>query len=260
MNAPAPFLSPAEAAKRLGVTIKALRLYERHGLVAPLRTAAGWRTYGPEQTARLHQILALKRMGLPLAKIGELLNGRAGTLASVLALQEQVLTGEEARVKHALQLVRAARSRLGNGETLSIDDLATLTRQTTMSTKPSHSELKSLFDPHIAKHFSEDDLAILGRRKHDPAATQQRWDALIAEAKALVAKSEDPTSPASRDLAKRWAALVEEFSGGIEGFKQRAHAVWQDAMADPEGAGKLPLYPEIFEFVSKAGAAAKERH
>ncbi len=41
-----PFLNPSEAAARLGVTVKALRLYEQRGLLAPSRNAAGWRSYG----------------------------------------------------------------------------------------------------------------------------------------------------------------------------------------------------------------------
>jgi DNA-binding transcriptional MerR regulator len=66
-------LSPSETARRFGVSVKALRLYEQRGLLTPLRTEAGWRTYGPDQIARLHQILALKRLGLPLARIAALL-------------------------------------------------------------------------------------------------------------------------------------------------------------------------------------------
>ena len=84
-------LSPAEAARRLGVTQKALRLYESRGLVAPVRSATGWRTYGPAEMARLHQVLALKGLGLPLARIAELMQGRLGTLARVLELQERTL-------------------------------------------------------------------------------------------------------------------------------------------------------------------------
>ena len=73
-------LSPAETAKRFGISIKALRLYEQHGLLQPLRTANGstgaaWRAYGLDQIARLHQILALKRLGLSLGQMGELLAG-----------------------------------------------------------------------------------------------------------------------------------------------------------------------------------------
>ncbi|MCZ0736247.1 MerR family transcriptional regulator [Phreatobacter sp. AB_2022a] len=60
------FSAPAEAARRLGVSAKALRIYERHGLVAPGRTAAGWRSYGPDDMARLAEIAALRALGLSL--------------------------------------------------------------------------------------------------------------------------------------------------------------------------------------------------
>ena len=106
-------LSPAEAASRLGVTQKALRIYEARGLVAPLRSVTGWRTYGPAEMARLHQVLALKGLGLPLAQIAKLLRGPLGSLAQVLELQEQTLSRESARVGRALDLFarRAASSK-----------------------------------------------------------------------------------------------------------------------------------------------------
>lgn len=250
-------LSPAEAARRLGVTIKALRLYERHGLVKPQRTGADWRVYGPEQMARLHQVLALKRMGLSLGRIAELLAGKAASLGSVLALQEQVLSGESARVAHALALVRAARARLSKGESLSIDDLTTLTKETTMTAKASGEELRTLMQPHIAKHFSPDELTELKSHAYDPAATQSEWDGLIANARAMVARGENPASPAAQDLARRWSAMVARFTQGIPKFETKAKAVWDDAMADSNAAGKLPIHPEIFAFVNQAHAAAK---
>ena len=46
MNGQARFFIPAETARRLNVSTKALRLYERLSLVEPLRTRTGWRTYG----------------------------------------------------------------------------------------------------------------------------------------------------------------------------------------------------------------------
>ena len=51
------YLRSAEAARRFGVSGKTLRLYEAHGLLRAERTLAGWRVYGPEQIARLHQII-----------------------------------------------------------------------------------------------------------------------------------------------------------------------------------------------------------
>ncbi|MGH6877417.1 MAG: MerR family transcriptional regulator, partial [Rhizomicrobium sp.] len=116
-------LNPAELARRMGVTPKALRLYEAHGLLAPLRTRSGWRIYGAREIATLHHVLALKRLGLPLARIAELLSRRPVALDRLLATQEKVLAREQTRVDRALRLVRDARRKLAAGDALSIDDL-----------------------------------------------------------------------------------------------------------------------------------------
>ena len=251
-------LSPAEAASRLGVSAKALRLYERHGLVEPLRSAANWRTYGPEQIARLHQVLALKRLGLPLSRIAELLSGRLASPDALLELQEQTLARESGRVAHALSLVRTARAKLAQGETLSIDDLTTLTMETTMTTKATPEEMKAIFDPISAKYFTPEESQALTQRKFNQEAATHSWDSLIAEAKALMAKG-DPGSPEALDLARRWQALVDQFTGGDPAVAAKVRAVWNDAMADPKAAPKLPLNPQIFEFVGKAMTKLKEQ-
>ena len=256
---PVRHLSPVETARRLGVTVKALRLYEVKGLVRPHRTANGWRAYGPDAMARLHQVLALKRLGLPLARIAELLKGDAVPLSATLELQERALAGEQLRLARALQLVRAARARLGSGETLSIDDIATLTRETTMTEPLSDHEAKALFDPLGEKHFTADELEALKARNFgvdEQTQATNAWAVLTEECKALMAKG-DPTSPAAMDLARRWHAQVSKFTQGDPALAQKAAAVWKDAMADPDAAPRLPLTPDMFAFIGKASAAAK---
>lgn len=246
------YLSPAQTARLLGVSIKALRLYESKGLVTPLRTSADWRTYGPGQIARLHQIVALKRLGLKLSKIGDLLSGRDnGALDAVLDLQERVLMRENTRVNRALEIVRAARAKLAGGQSLTIDDLATLTKETTMTRKASDEEMKAIFDPLAEKYFSAEERAALAQRSFDQAEASNKWDALIAEANALMAKG-DPYSSAARDLARRWRAQLRLFTEGDQKVSGKVMAMWRDAMADPKAAPRLPLNPEIFAFVQKA--------
>jgi len=253
----ARYLSPAEAAKRLGVTPKALRLYEARGLVKPVRSAADWRAYGPEQMARLHQILALKRLGLSLARIAELLKPNGLKLENVLAMQEQVLSGETARVAHALALVRKARAKLASGEVLSIDDLTTLTKETTMTNKATPEEMKAIFDPISAKYFTPEESRALSGRKFDQKEVSARWERVIEDAKVAMAKG-DPASPAALDVARRWKKLVDEFTRGDAAVAGKVRAIWNDAMADPKAAPKLPLTPEIFAFVGKSMAKLKE--
>ena len=86
------FLSPTEAARALGTSPKALRLYEARGFLSPARTEAGWRVYGPEALARAREILALRRLGFSLAQIERLLAADPTGLAAALAEQEAKLS------------------------------------------------------------------------------------------------------------------------------------------------------------------------
>jgi predicted enzyme related to lactoylglutathione lyase len=133
VNQPPRFFSPAETARRLKVSTKALRLYEVLGLVNPVRTSTGWRTYGPDQMVRLHQVLALKYLGLPLKRVGELLGDQLADLDAVLLLQEAAFRARMADDTRRLELLVAVRGRLAHGETLSVDDLINLTRETVMT-------------------------------------------------------------------------------------------------------------------------------
>ena len=107
MNRDTQYRSAAGTAALLGVTTKALRVYERHGLVTPVRSGAGYRAYGPTQMRRLHQVLALKSLGLSLARIGNCLDGLGDDLGPILEAEHgwrRVLANEMARSLNRLQL------------------------------------------------------------------------------------------------------------------------------------------------------------
>jgi DNA-binding transcriptional MerR regulator len=108
----AGYLSPTEAARRLGISTKALRLYERHGLIAPLRTAAGWRTYGPGEMVRAGEIANLRRLGLSLSAIGAALAGDGTGLAPVLAAHQAALESRIRDLAKTVQHVRTLRRNL----------------------------------------------------------------------------------------------------------------------------------------------------
>jgi DNA-binding transcriptional MerR regulator len=56
----APRYRIGEAARLVGVSASALRLWERQGLVRPERSASGYRTYGDEDVARLRQVQSMR--------------------------------------------------------------------------------------------------------------------------------------------------------------------------------------------------------
>lgn len=128
MNHSAPFLGPSEAARQLGVSTKALRLYERRGLVVPVRTAAGWRTYGPAEMARAAEIASLRRLGLSLAQVARVLNGDPESLEPALAAHQAALEGQARRLADAIEKLRRLRADLAPGHVPNAGERARLVR------------------------------------------------------------------------------------------------------------------------------------
>lgn len=119
-------LSPAETARLLGVSSKALRLYEERGFVRPTRDAAGWRHYGPDQIARLKQVVAFRALGLSLMQIGGVLDGAGEALATALAQHQGQLERQMAEMHGAIEHVRRWRQELEGGH---MPDVAALAGQ-----------------------------------------------------------------------------------------------------------------------------------
>ena len=126
MSSSAQFLNPSEAAKLLGVSAKALRLYEQRGLVIPVRTAAGWRAYGPEQMARASEIAALRALGLSLGQVARVLNGDAQGLEAALAAHQATLEVRVRQLADTVEKVRRLRWDLARGEAPAARKLARL--------------------------------------------------------------------------------------------------------------------------------------
>ena len=126
MRSSVRFLNPAEAARRLGVSAKALRLYEQRGLVAPQRTAAGWRAYGPDEMARAGEIVALRALGLSLVQIAQVLGGEAQVLETALAAHQAALERQGRQLAGVVEKIRELRAGLARGRTPDAGDLARL--------------------------------------------------------------------------------------------------------------------------------------
>jgi DNA-binding transcriptional MerR regulator len=74
-----------EFARRSGLSLKALRLYDARGLLEPVRVhpGTGYRYYALDQLERAHTISLLRRLEMPLATIGEVLATGAGQAAAI---------------------------------------------------------------------------------------------------------------------------------------------------------------------------------
>jgi MerR family transcriptional regulator, redox-sensitive transcriptional activator SoxR len=71
-------LTIGDLSNRSGLAVSAIRFYETHGIVRPLRNQGGHRRYGKADLRRLSFTLIAQRLGFPLAEI-------AGHLAALPA-------------------------------------------------------------------------------------------------------------------------------------------------------------------------------
>ena len=120
------FLNASEAAKRLGISAKALRLYEQRGLLAPPRSEAGWRAYGPDHMKRAADIAGLRALGFSLAQVARLLDGDPRGLEPALAAHQATLEARLQEIRHTAEKVHELRSDLARGKAPTAGILAKL--------------------------------------------------------------------------------------------------------------------------------------
>jgi DNA-binding transcriptional MerR regulator len=107
----------SEFAKLAGVTVRTLHHYDRLGLLRPHgRTEAGYRLYGRRELERLQQIVTLKFIGLPLDRIGELLERGPRDLGTRLRFQREALEERRRQAELAVRAIVEAERVVAAGE------------------------------------------------------------------------------------------------------------------------------------------------
>jgi DNA-binding transcriptional MerR regulator len=113
-----------ELADRVGVTTKAIRFYERIGLLPdPARTASGYRSYEEVDAERLIFVKTAQRLGLSLDEIKEIIAFRdrgeqpCGYVAEVLQRQVTDLDARIAEMGALRDELRRLQSRAAKGVT-----------------------------------------------------------------------------------------------------------------------------------------------
>lgn len=94
----------------VGITKKNIRFYETQQLLSPRRNAEnGYRDYTEADVADLQRIKLLRKLGVPIGEIQQLLQGRH-TLAACLQRHLHTLKKEEQSLKNAILLCQELQS------------------------------------------------------------------------------------------------------------------------------------------------------
>ena len=247
-----PRFKIGQVARRAGVTVRTLHHYDQIGLVSPAgRSAAGYRLYGPEDLERLARVILFRRLGFSLAEIGEQLAEEESTDSSP-AMPLPALLREHAR---------RLRRRISEEEQLAAR-LESIADHLGRSAQPTAEDLMTTLEKikMHEKYFTPEQMDTLARRREELGtekieATQQAWPGLIADVRAAMAAGKPASDPEVRELARRWSALVAEFTGGDPQMSQSLRTLYKQ---EPEYGAQWGLDAELFAYVRQAQEAAGE--
>lgn len=96
-------MSIGELARLTGLTAKALRHYDRVGLLVPaLITADGYRWYGADQAAAARRIARWRALDLPLEAVRAILHGSDDEIRQTLTQHRACLQARDDRIRRSL--------------------------------------------------------------------------------------------------------------------------------------------------------------
>ncbi len=235
-------LKVGQLARRTGLTVRTLHHYDEIGLLTPsARSPSGYRLYDDADVARLQRIVALRQLGFSLDHVRACLDDPAWSPARVLRLRLDALRGELEEQRRLLHKLEHVADRLDSAETVTVDEFLDTIGALTM----------------YEKYYTPEQLARLETRRAAVGearikAVQEEWPQLITAVRAEMEKGTDPSDPTVVALARRWMALVQEFTGGDPGIARSLETMYQNEPAARERSG---LDPALMAYVQKARAA-----
>lgn len=239
---PQEWLSAAECATRTGLTVRALRVYERQGLIAPPRSPNGWRRYGSTELARLNSIVILKGLGLTLSQIRSVLADNPPSLLRILLAHADSWRDKRDLADRALKLVGAAVDRLKAQQSLSIDELCELIKRLEtrrdVDMRQAAVLTRELINEIVTPEEERAWVTWWIQHPEDTTAAQEFGKAqelISAETQKLIDAGADPGSEAVQELLRRHNEILARY--GVRERNRRQLAWNRDATEKWFGIG-----------------------
>jgi len=239
-------LKVGDLARQTGLTVRTLHHYDEIGLLKPSQySGAGYRLYTASDVVRLQQILSLRQFGFSLDEIRDCLDRPDFSPRELIRLHISRLRNQIALQRALAEKLETIATHFDAAEEVSVDEFLRVIQGMTM----------------IENYYTPEQLEYLKKRREEVGEERIQqshtdWAELIAEVRAEKAKGTDPADPKVQALARRWFALVEEFTGGDPGITQSVTRLWKeqgDTIATQYGSQCDPR--DLADYISQAKAA-----
>ena len=188
--------------KLSGVSIRALRHYDRIGLLRPSEVAeSGYRYYDGAAVERLWQILFYRELDFPLAEIEEILSSPAFDRTRALTEHRTLLVQKRARLDRLIELVSNAMKGEATMEFKAFDtgEIDALREQYAEEAKARWGDTEA---------YRESTRRAAKWTDADKARLKKEQDEIFSGFAALVGS--DPADTRVQALAARWKAFISE--------------------------------------------------
>lgn len=238
-----------EFAELAGVTVKALRHYDRLGLLRPKRTESGYRLYAERDLERLEQVVALKFVGVSLKQIKVLLERDPLQLPAALRLQRSVLEEKRRALDRAITALGNAEKAIHAGQGTNAAALKKIIEVMEMQTSTE-----------FMKNYYREEAWALFQERH-PVWPSQAWIDLFHDIEGAL--EEDPAGEKGQTLAGRWRELRVSDTSGDRRIHWGLIKAWRDREYWPEEVQKHlseEHFADISRFMGRAFAAYRKQH
>lgn len=228
-----------ELAAAVGLTVRTLHHYDAIGLLVPAaRSPSGRRLYSPDDVRRLYRIVTLRRLGLGLAEIGALLDA-SPDLAEAVRDHLDLLERELELARRLRVTLTRILELLESGHDPGRDEFIDAIGVMIMS--------ESYYTAEQQEQLAERRQAL---GPEGMAAAEHDWAELIEAVRTEQAAGTDPADPRMLELAGRWRALIEQFTGGDDGIRQSLQQMYREQGSQTASRGMVD--PELMEYVGQA--------
>lgn len=222
------------------ISIRTLRYYDEIGLLPAKKNTHGHRFYTDEDISKLHYILTLRNLGLPLTEIQLAVSNNTWNVKDVLTMRLQMIESEK---KQLMAMEKSIQSLLALAEIERHTDWPSIFES--FYTFPNSKDaMKTLW----AEQFTDEEVAALTDLPNLGGLGDQSEATLSLLKDVRANLHNDPSSAMAQDLAKRWLSLVDEM---YQGNTTLANKVWQ-ASQHEKTVGFYQFEEELVKFIEQA--------
>ena len=235
---PAPW-RVGDAARHSGLTVRTLHHYEQVGVLRPSqRTQSGHRLYTAPDILRLQQVMSLRRLGMSLTEIRELLTQPETSALSVVELHlERLREQVEAQRQLLTRLEYLATALRRQGE-IPLEEVIHSMEVMKM--------IDDYYTPEQREKISQNPLTA-----DEIRASEVAWRDLILAVRDEMEAGTDPSDPKVQAMAAQWRDLLAAFTQGDPGIQQSLNKMWTEN-PDMGKQWDLPMDAALMEYIGRA--------